>query len=165
VFSVAYFIFFQFSPASWTIEQSYQAAMAEDLRRQFAEIGELQPDAATLVKYMHDEKWRTVGESTFKAQCVSCHGAKAEGSIGPNLTDDFYKNIRVIEDIPKVVANGAANGAMPAWKTRLHPNEVVLVSAYVASLRGQNLPGPRPKEGEAIDPWPAAATAASVAGN
>jgi cytochrome c oxidase cbb3-type subunit 3 len=43
---------------------------------------------------------------------------------------------------------------MPAWKTRLHPNEIVLVAAYVASLRGKNLPGPRGPEGEKIPPWP-----------
>ena len=42
---------------------------------------------------------------------------------------------------------------MPAWKTRLHPNEVVLMAAYVAGLRGKNLKG-RPPEGEKIDPWP-----------
>ena len=51
------------------------------------------------------------------------------------------------------VAGTTYNGAMPAWKTRMHPNEVVLVAAYVATLRGKNLPGPRPAEGAAISPW------------
>ena len=32
---------------------------------------------------------------------------------------------------------------MPAWSTRLQTNEIVLVSAYVASLRGRNLTGLR----------------------
>ena len=45
---------------------------------------------------------------------------------------------------------------MPAWQNRLHPNEIVMVSAYVASLRGQNKDGPRGEEGSVIDPWPAA---------
>ena len=43
---------------------------------------------------------------------------------------------------------------MPAWRNRLHPNEVVLVAAYVATLRGKNLPSPRPPEGEIIPPGP-----------
>jgi len=76
--------------------------------------------------------------------------------VGPNLTDENWKNVQKIADIPQVIMNGAAAGAMPAWKTRLHPNEVVLVAAYVASLRGKNLPGPRGPEGTAIAPWPAA---------
>jgi len=86
---------------------------------------------------------------------VSCHGANAAGQIGPNLTDDYYKNVQQLTDIPKIISGGAAAGAMPAWKTRLHPNEIVLVAAYVASLRGKNLPGPRGQEGERIAPWPA----------
>jgi cytochrome c oxidase cbb3-type subunit 3 len=40
----------------------------------------------------------------------------------------------------------------------LHPNEVVLMAAYVAGLRGKDLKG-RPAEGEKIDPWPIAAAA------
>jgi len=42
---------------------------------------------------------------------------------------------------------------MPSWKQRLHPNEVALVAAYVASMRGQNLPGKAP-EGTPMEPWP-----------
>jgi cytochrome c oxidase cbb3-type subunit 3 len=69
------------------------------------------------------------------------------------LTDDYYKNVKKITDIAEVIKNGAAGGSMPAWRTRLHPNEVVLMAAYVAGLRGKNLPGRGP-EGEKIDPWP-----------
>lgn len=155
VFSVCYFIFFQISSSSWTIHESYQVAVADDLRLQFSEIGDLTPDEATIQRFMTDDKWLLVGKSTFAAQCVSCHGAEANGLIGPNMTDDVYKNIKKLEDFPHVIANGAANGAMPAWKTRLHPNEVVLLSSYLASLRGKNLPGPRPPEGDPIPPWPA----------
>ena len=77
--------------------------------------------------------------------------------MGPNLTDDHYKNVKKIEDIAKVIQNGAANGAMPAWRNRLsHINKIVLVAAYVAKMRGKNLSGPRPDpEGELIPPWPA----------
>jgi cytochrome c oxidase cbb3-type subunit 3 len=52
---------------------------------------------------------------------------------------------------------------MPAWKNRLHPNEVVMVSAYVANMRGQNLTGPRGAEGSAIPAWPKAPAAAPLA--
>ena len=48
---------------------------------------------------------------------------------------------------------------MPSWKTRLHPNEVVLMAAYVAGLRGKNLSGKavEPGKDKLIDPWPQAA--------
>ena len=89
-------------------------------------------------------------------KCAQCHGPDASGLTGPNMTDDHYKNIKKITDIPQVIANGAANAAMPAWKNQLHPNEIVLTAAYIASLRGKNLPGPRGPEGDPIPPWPEA---------
>jgi cytochrome c oxidase cbb3-type subunit 3 len=76
--------------------------------------------------------------------------------VGPNLTDEYYKNVKQLIDVARVIQEGAANGSMPAWKSRLHPNEIVMVAAYVANLRGKNLKGPRGQEGQAIPPWPAA---------
>jgi cytochrome c oxidase cbb3-type subunit 3 len=72
------------------------------------------------------------------------------------LADDNYKNIREIGDILKVVQNGAAAGAMPAWQNRLVLNEQILVSSYVASLRGSTPAKPRGPEGNPIPPWPPA---------
>jgi hypothetical protein len=73
------------------------------------------------------------------------------------LTDDHYKNVKQLIDIASVIEKGAANGSMPAWQNRLIPNEIVLVSSYVANMRGKNLTG-RPPEGEVIPPWPAEPT-------
>ncbi|MBL8878956.1 MAG: c-type cytochrome [Phycisphaerales bacterium] len=154
VFSIVYFLFFQFSPDSWTLKDAYNASVVVDLRKQFAEIGELKADEATIVKYSTDKKWLEVGRNTFATNCVSCHGRDGEGVVGPNMTDDAYKNVKTITDIATVITNGAANGAMPAWKNRLHPNEVVLTASYIASLRGKNLPSARPVEGDVIPPWP-----------
>ncbi len=136
-------------------EEQYSAALAANTRLQFSEIGDLTSDAATIVSYMHQPDWVRVGESVFKGNCISCHGRNGEGQIGPNLTDEAYKNVKHIEDIASIIEKGAGKGAMPAWANRLHPNEIVLVSAYVATLRGQNLPSPRPPDGQVIEAWPA----------
>ncbi len=154
IFSIGYFFFFQISSTSWTVVQAYEEDVADDLKLQFAEIGELEGNEATILKYMQEPKWLNVGASVFKTHCISCHAANGEGQIGPNLTDDHYKNIKDLTGLVRVINEGAANGAMPAWKTRLHPNEVVLTAAYVATMRGKNLPGPRGEEGEVIPPWP-----------
>ena len=61
-----------------------------------------------------------------------------------------------IADVLKVVQNGANAGAMPAWRDRLVPNELVLVSSYVASLRGSNPSTAKAPEGRKIAPWPTA---------
>ena len=108
---------------------------------------------------MNEADWLAIGASVFKTHCKSCHGADGSGLVGPNLTDDHYKNVKQLIDLARVVENGAANGSMPAWKNRLHTNEVVMVSAYVANMRGQNLSGPRGAEGSVIPAWPAALSA------
>ena len=155
VFSLWYFLYYHMSTISTPVAVEYQDATADDMKKRFAEIGDLKPDAATVVRFMNEPGWLQFGASIFKTNCVSCHAANGQGQVGPNLTDDYYKNVTKIDEIPQVITNGAANGAMPAWKTRMHPNEVVLVASYVASLRGKNLPGPRGTEGTVIPPWPA----------
>lgn len=160
IFSGPYFFFYHTGVEGRSIADDYNVAVSENLRLQFAEIGELKPDRATVSKYMGEETWLKVGESVYKANCVSCHGAEGQGLVGPNLTDDYYKNVVHLEDIAKVVGEGAAAQAMPAWKNRLHPNELVLVSAYVANLRGKT-PSVAAKEpyGQKIGPWEKSAPA------
>ncbi|TWT67303.1 cbb3-type cytochrome c oxidase N-terminal domain-containing protein [Allorhodopirellula solitaria] len=153
-FCPPYWIYYHGGTPGRSIEETYSVALADNTRLQFEEIGELQPTAETIVKYMYEDSWRRVGSIVFQTHCVSCHGRDGEGKVGPNLTDDVYKNVTHIEDIASVINNGAAAGAMPKWSNRLHPNEVVLVSAYVASLRGMDLDGPRGPEGKTIPPWP-----------
>lgn len=163
VFSPIYALWFHAPTQGRTLADRYEVSLAENMRLQFGEIGDLTPDEATIAEYMRKPEWLQVGAATFATNCVSCHGRAGEGISGPNLTDDHYLNVKQIADIAKVVAEGAKKGAMPAWGNRLHPNEVVLVAAYVASLRGQNVASPRPPEGAEIAPWPAAPKEPSAA--
>lgn len=152
-----YTVMYHYGDWGWNMHEAHTREVAFDLKRQFGAIGDLKGDEATLLKYMNDPKWMTVGQIVYRTNCVQCHGTEGQGLVGPNLTDQNYKNVKKLADVASVIANGAANGAMPAWKTRLHQNEVVLAACYAASLRGKNLPGPRPAEGDVIPPWPTAA--------
>jgi len=157
-FSLLYVLFYEADIPDRSVYADYDRAVAENLRLQFGDMGELELTGQNIGQYMQDEKWLKVGEIVFKTNCVSCHGVNAGGVVGPNLTDDNWKHVRNLEDLGLVIRNGAAGQAMPAWKNRLHPNELVLVSSYVASLRGTNAPG-KGEEGPKIPPWdiPAAA--------
>lgn len=153
-FAPLYWMFYHGGASGRSIEDKFQIALAANTRLQFAEIGDLKPDADTITEFMAKPSWVKVGQSVFKTNCISCHGRNGEGKVGPNLTDDEYKNVVKIEDIARVVSEGAGAGAMPKWSNRLHINEVVLVSAYVASLRGTNYEGGRAPEGKKIPEWP-----------
>lgn len=162
IVSPLYAIWFHAPTMGRTLEAQYEADFAANMRLQFGEIGDLEPTEETILTYMDDPKWLKVGQATFATNCVSCHGREGEGISGPNLTDDYYINVKNVTDIAKVVAEGAKAGAMPAWANRLHPNEVVLVSSYVASLRGENLASTYANKGELIAPWPDAPAADSA---
>ncbi len=153
-FTPFYWIYYHSGVSGRSVEDQYAVALAENTRLQFAEIGDLTPDTATVAKFMYKDNWVKVGKSVFRANCISCHGREGEGKVGPNLTDAEYKNVKTLGDIARVINNGAGNGAMPKWSNRLHVNEVVMVAAYVASLRDTNVEGGRPPEGNQIAPWP-----------
>ncbi len=153
-FSVVYFPFYHFGAEGRSVKDLYDQASAENTRMQFAEIGDLNADEATILRFMEKPSWVRVGQTVFKSNCGTCHGTDGGGIVGPNLCDDYYKNIRSVTDIHKVLEVGAAGGAMPAWKNRLHPNELVLTAAYVANLRGTKPAKPKDAEGQKIDPWP-----------
>lgn len=156
VFSVFYVMYFHIGAPGRSVADQYDTALAANTLLQFKEIGDLEPTADNIMLYANKKSWLSVGQTVYKTNCISCHGRDGEGKVGPNLTDQFYKNVRKVEDIARVINQGAGNGAMPAWSNRLHPNEIVLVSAYVASLRGAKTASEgKGPDGVEIPAWPA----------
>ena len=163
MFGVCYGAYFLVGAPGRSVIERFEAAQAIESSRQLDKIGDLEPNAETLSIYAlrPDKKsMLRIGQAAFKKNCASCHGRNAEGKIGPNLTDEYFKNVRKIEDLVRVIEKGAANGAMPAWGEKLKQNEIVLLAAYVASLRGLNAAEGKGPEGNEIARWPAAPDAA-----
>lgn len=154
LFSPLYWIFHHGGASGRSVEEAYGAALAANTRQRFAEIGDLEPNAETILAYMEKDNWLRVGHAVFQTHCTACHGREGQGEVGPNLTDDYYKSVGNVEDIARVIREGAGGGAMPSWSNRLHGNEIVLAAAYVASLRGKEVEGGRIPEGREIPPWP-----------
>lgn len=153
-YSLVYLLYFHTGAPNRSIYEAFDVAVAVSQQKLFAQIGNLEPDQATLLKYESDADWLKYGQSVYRSNCASCHGANGGGLVGPNLTDESWKHIKGITDIAKIVQVGAAGGAMPAWSNRLSQNDIVMVSAFVASLRGTD-PGAGAKaaEGNSIPPW------------
>lgn len=157
-YSVMHVAVVHFTPESvWrTPRQAHAVAEARALERQFAELSQFPMGEEKILRIMGEPRWLEQGESIFRGSCALCHGQRGEGLVGPNLTDEYYKpgNVSSLIDLANIVVTGAGNGAMPSQQNVLNENEIALVAAYVASLRGRNLEGPRGPEGEPIAPWP-----------
>ena len=131
----------------------YQREFSANMQSQMDQLGDVSLDGAGVRRFMDEPSWLSVGASTFKSNCASCHGNLGQGGVGPNLGDHHYKNIRDLGDFVTILLRGAGGGAMPAWRQKLSDQQIVLVAAYVASLRGSKPPGGKPPEGRVIAPW------------
>lgn len=161
VFSALYMLIYHLSPMVPSHQQTVATAQRRENDQKFGAIAHLPMGDDKMLLLMSDENWLKTGERIFQGKCVICHGPEGAGFVGPNLTDDKYKNVRKLEDIYTVVRDGAANGQMPAQKTVLNDNQIAVVAAYVASLRGQNKPSVKELPEEVpIDPWPTKPSAA-----
>lgn len=155
LFSFMYFVYYHSNPSAATPQSILQSQETSYNKKLFAAYGDVKNDLATLHKLMADPKMMDVGNAVFRTNCAQCHDATGKGINGVNLTDDSYKNVRQIEDVFNVITNGAQGGAMPSWKAQIDEKTRVLLSAYVASMRGKNIPGRAP-EGEIIPAWASA---------
>lgn len=84
------------------------------------------------------------GEQIFKTNCVSCHMDGGKGGIGPNLTDDFWKNQNqktIFKNVFHIVENGVAGTQMQAWGQNgvLSGFDIEKVAAYVYHIN-QEIP-------------------------
>ena len=153
VFAALYFTIDITTSGQMSPVASYDQSLVEDAKLRFGSMV-LKPDAATLLKLSKDSLFQKMGNSIFQTNCASCHGRHAEGmSQCPNLTDDYYLDVKKITDIVDVITKGRNYGAMPTWGNRLQPNEIIVVASYVASLRGTNYPGGKRPEGTIPPPW------------
>ena len=118
-----------------------------------------QPKADTgaegMMALMQDSGALARGKAKYGTLCVACHAGDGGGvtALGPNLTDDHWKNVKTIDDIVKVVTEGIPGTAMVAQSALLSENEIADVSAYITSLRGTTPADPKDPEGEVIPAW------------
>lgn len=89
------------------------------------------------------------GKATFIRSCSKCHGNKAEGKEGPNLTDAFWLYGGSPSDIYNTISTGTDKG-MAAWGPKLGQGSVKQVAAYVMTLRDTNVAGKAPQGEEYI---------------
>ena len=71
------------------------------------------------------------GAKLFARSCAGCHGAEAQGLIGPNLITS--KNARDAAFVTRQIREGSRNGKMPAQ--RVTPQELEQLVRHVTTLK------------------------------
>ena len=122
----------------------------------------------------YDEDRAARGKEIFQANCVACHGANGQGTMGiaPRLNDNIWLWGGSEKAIIETITSGRHN-QMPAWKDFLTEDKIHLLTAYVwgkSHPKNQALPtdsthetGKPAQPAAAPSPTPAAAPAAASA--
>ncbi|NVK52177.1 MAG: c-type cytochrome [Flavobacteriaceae bacterium] len=101
------------------------------------------------VTLLTDEKDLARGKAVYNLNCVACHAADGGGTIGPNLTDEYWILGGGIKNVFKTVSEGGRDGkGMVAWNKTLKPADIQKVSSYILSLQGTTPANPKKAEGE-----------------
>jgi cytochrome c oxidase cbb3-type subunit 3 len=105
-------------------------------------------DAST-VELLTEASDLSAGETIFAGNCAVCHKLDGGGSIGPNLTDDYWIQGGGISNVFSTISEGGRAGkGMVAWKNSLKPSEIAQVASYVIGMRGTNPPDAKAPEGD-----------------
>jgi cytochrome c oxidase cbb3-type subunit 3 len=148
IFGGLYWIWFQQLPADGSMGAYHKAMNAHEELMLANSISDEELAAA-----MTDPAAIAAGQEIYDVNCKSCHGAKGEGLVGPNLTDGYWLHGAAPKDIYITVARGVQNPrptAMAPWLPVLGGDKLSHVVAYVNSLKGSNVPGPRGPEGKPV---------------
>ena len=100
------------------------------------------------VKVLTEASDITAGKDLFIANCVACHGKGGEGTVGPNLTDEYWIHGGSIQDLFKTLKYGWVEKGMKSWKDDLSPIQMAQVSSYIRTLKGTNPPNPKAPQGD-----------------
>lgn len=138
-----------FAAMYWLMVQSFHMAPtpAEELARAEAERAQRtgQVSDADLQAAAHSDAQLTAGKLAFTTNCVACHGTKAEGIIGPNLTDEHWLHGGAPAQIFGTIRDGVPAKGMPSWGPVLGPATVKSLTAYLLSLRNTHVAGKAPQ--------------------
>ena len=168
-FSVLYWAWYQAGPGLSALEKYEASVVAADevkaeRRRERLAGMELKPDAATMIALMANEELMESQAKVWSLRCAACHTAdgRGVGSLGPNMTDDAYLNVKVLDDFPRIVEQGVQGTAMQSFSGMLSEEEIIQIAAYAAWLRSTepdaSSGGPvLPPQGEILPPWPTSA--------
>lgn len=89
--------------------------------------------AAQTNPFAGDPKAAEAGRGTFRIYCAPCHGIKAKGGRGPDLTLGAFSAGETDADLFKVISDGVPGTEMPDFGERLGSEGVWRVISYIRS--------------------------------
>lgn len=149
LFGFGYWLYdqtFQIGPSSEAaLETSLQAIQSKT-----SAIGEEEVTDEEILLLSQNPQTMIEAKEIFSKNCVACHGAQAQGIIGPNLTDAYWLHGNRPFQIFHVIENGVPEKGMVPWKGILTHEQMKKMVAFVLFVQGSNPPNPKPPQGDEL---------------
>lgn len=147
VFAVLYIYFYNFAGApSLKDEFKQEMAKIEAIREEQRKLtGNF--DLADFQSWQKGENRMQLASAVYEENCLSCHEEGGKGDIGPNLTDEYWLNVKEVTPgaLYAFIRKGNEDNGMPAWADMLSKEELYAAVQYVLSVKGKNIPGKEPQ--------------------
>jgi len=88
------------------------------------------------ITHVTDASKLDVAKETFISKCAACHLTDGGGSVGPNLTDEYWLNGGSLNDVFTTIRNGVPAKGMISWKGQLSDEEILSMASYIKNLKG-----------------------------
>lgn len=151
IFSVIYLWRAEVSHAAPNGVEEYKASV-EKAQKEVAAYLALKGESVdeNTVEMLTDAADLAAGKANFVTSCAACHLATGAGSVGPNLTDDYWMHGGDIKSIFKTIRYGI--NAMPSWQNTYSNKQIAQMASYIETLKGTNPPNAKAPQGELYKP-------------
>jgi cytochrome c oxidase cbb3-type subunit 3 len=145
VFAIAYLMIYHVFGWMPLQTKEYEEEVAE-AKTKFASVDQVYEKAIS------DKAKLKSAADIFQKNCKTCHGASAEGLVGPNLTDEYWLHGGTVNDVYKTIKYGKTEKNMPAWKSNFSNDQVYEIASYILSLQGSKPANAKEPQGEKVVP-------------
>src|SRR5262245_7738788 len=91
------------------------------------------PGAAQTNPYAGNAKEIDAGRGLFRIRCAPCHGIRAQGGRGPDLTTGVFNAGERDADLFRVISDGVPGTEMPAYGITTDDGNIWRLIAYIRS--------------------------------
>lgn len=93
---------------------------------------------SVIIEVAEDDANKAKGKLLYKSYCAACHGVEGQGTVGPNLTDEYWLHGGNTSDIATSIIYGVPEKGMISWKSQLTPVQVGELISFISSIKGTN---------------------------
>ncbi|MFC5272303.1 c-type cytochrome [Adhaeribacter terreus] len=150
IFGIVYLLHYHVFETGKLQTAEYNVEMEQAALLSANEISD--PNAVTNYKVLTDAPAIESGKTIFAQNCAACHGKEGEGTVGPNLTDEYWLHGGDVNDIFKTIKFGVTSKGMVAWDKKLSKDQTLQVASYILSLQGTKPANAKAPQGEKYEP-------------